>query len=79
MRQLFDFECADCGDAIEKLVDTNIRMIDCHCGGRANRIMSMPTVKLDGTDPSFPGAYDKWARVREERHRVSAKKSYARG
>lgn len=78
MRQLFDFECPKCSFVTEKLVDTHVRAIKCECGGNAVRVIGMPTVKLEGISGDFPGAADKWARVREERHKVSMKKSYAR-
>ena len=74
--RLFDFFCQDCGEVAEKLVDTDIRAIKCDCGGKATRIMGMPTVKLDGTDPAFPGAYSKWADIREANARIKGKRSY---
>jgi putative FmdB family regulatory protein len=76
--RLFDFCCSECNSVFEKLVRANIREIKCECGGEAKRIISMPTVKLEGISGDFPSASDNWARIREERHRVSAKKSYAR-
>jgi len=76
-KRLFDFLCHDCGEVSEKLVDTNIREIKCFCGSQAKRQVSMPTVKLDGTDPGFPGEYDRWARIREDNARIKAKKSWA--
>ena len=78
MKRLFDFVCPKCSCAYEKLVDTNVHAIKCECGGSAVRQISMPTVKLDGTSGDFPTAHDHWANIREERHRVSMKKSYAR-
>lgn len=75
--RMFDFLCNDCGEVTEKLVDTNKHEIECFCGGRSKRQISMPTVKLDGTDPAFPGEYDRWARIREENARIKAKRSYA--
>lgn len=35
------------------------------CGEQASFIVSAPTSMLDGTDPGFPDAYDKWAKVHE--------------
>jgi hypothetical protein len=29
MRTLRDFKCENCGELVEKLVDTNLRVIDC--------------------------------------------------
>lgn len=75
--RLFDFLCDDCSEVTEKLVDANKREIECSCGGCAKRQISMPTVKLDGTDPSFPGEYDRWARIREDNARIKKSRSWA--
>ena len=73
MRTMRDFKCGHCGVVSEKLVDTEYKCIECpECFGTAVEMMSMPTVRLDGTDPGFPGAYDKWARVREDNARNKA-------
>ena len=40
------------------------------------RLIGMPRVALDGTDPGFPGAYSKWADVREQNRAVKTKRSY---
>jgi len=77
MKRLFDFLCMDCEEVTEKLVDTNCREIECYCGSRAKRQVSMPTVRLDGTDPGFPGAYDRWAKIREDNAKIKKKRSWA--
>lgn len=77
MKCLRDFKCFDCGEVQERLLDDSITQVGCKCGGVAKRLMGMPRVSLDGTDPGFPGAYDRWARVREENARIKAKRSYA--
>lgn len=69
MRLLRDFVCEECGETTERYVDSEITQCICDCGHTATRIIGMPHVALDGTDPGFPGAYDKWARVREDRHK----------
>jgi len=78
MKILIDFQCPECKATFEKLVNTHLHSIECECGGLANKIISMPTIKLDGISGDFPSASDHWAKIREERHRVSMKKSYAR-
>lgn len=70
MRQMFDFCCGSCGKVFERLVDSEYRTVECECSGTATRLVGMPTVRLDGTDPSFPGAYDRWARIREDNARI---------
>jgi hypothetical protein len=73
MRILLDFKCTKCGLTEERFIDSSLTEDKCSCGGVSKRIISMPTVKLDGTNPDFPGAYEKWAndRVRraEKHHR----------
>lgn len=75
MRIMRDFLCSNCGTVSEKLVDTEYHTIECpECHGDALEMISMPTVRLDGTDAGFPGAYDRWARIREENARTKAKR-----
>ena len=76
MRVIRDFKCPVCG-VFERFIDHTTETVDCECGSVANRQFSAPTIGLDGTDPSFPGAYDKWARIREDNARIKAKRSYA--
>ena len=76
MRVINDFICGDCGTVTEKLVDTEYRTIECpECGSNATLMQAMPTVRLDGTNPAFPGAYEKWARIREDNARIKAKRA----
>ena len=75
MRMLRDFHCNGCGKDIEKYIETDVLQIDCECGSTAYRMIGMPSIALDGTDSSFPGAYDKWARIREDRAKDNARRS----
>jgi hypothetical protein len=74
---LNDYCCESCGTVQERFIDGETVAVACVCGEITKRVIGMPRVALDGTDPSFPGAYDKWARVREENARIKAKRSYA--
>lgn len=74
MKQLFDFHCKHCDDVFERFIDSDIREVECECGEIAVRLIAAPRVVLDGTDPGFPGAYDKWARIREDNARIKARK-----
>ena len=76
MRLLRDFLCTRCGLTTEKYIDADIRTIECDCGHFSERVIGMPTVHLDGTDPGFPTAYAKWANVREQNRRVKTQRSY---
>lgn len=74
MRTIRDFLCGTCGKVSEKLVDSDYHTIECpECHGDAIEQMSMPTVRLEGITGSFPGAADRWARIREDNARIKAK------
>ncbi len=34
------------------------------CGGTTKRLISAPTLAIPGTDPDFPGEYEKWEKKR---------------
>lgn len=75
MRTIRDFLCTKCGTVSEKLVNTDIRVIKCiECQGDAVEQLSMPTVRLEGITGAFPGAHDRWARIREDNARDKAKR-----
>lgn len=74
MRQIREFRCPSCGVVDERYVGDDVQAIDCECGNKAQRIISTPTVRLEGITGAFPGAADKWARIREENARIKAKK-----
>ena len=77
MRQLRDFLCEYCGVEEERYIDSAVVHVICpECGNTMIRLIGMPTVSLDGTDPGFPGAYEKWANVREQNRKVKTKRSY---
>lgn len=79
MRQLRDFRCHECSRITERYIDATENEVKCeHCGGVAIRIIGMPRVALDGTDPAFPTAYDKWANIREQNRVVKGRRSYQR-
>lgn len=66
---LYDFKCPTCGVNEEHLVRNNTVMeVGCrHCEfGLATRQLAAPRSHLDGTDPGFPDAYDKWAKQHEK-------------
>jgi len=77
MRQLRDFLCEHCGVEEERYLDSAVVQLICpQCGNTMIRLIGMPKVSLDGTDPGFPGAYDRWAAVREQNRAVKTKRSY---
>ena len=75
MRTIRDFLCSSCGVVSEKLIDSDSHCIECpECHGDAVEQLSMPTVRLDGTSGDFPGAHDRWARIREDNARIKVRK-----
>lgn len=79
MKILRDFACAKCGDTNERFIDADVRSVPCECGGSMQRVMGMPHVTLEGITGDFPGAADRWARVREEKAAIHKRKSYYEG
>jgi hypothetical protein len=77
MRKLRDFQCTRCERVYERFVGDDVTDMVCECGDMAYPVIGMPTIRLDGTDPSFPGAYERWARIREDNAKIKAKRSYA--
>jgi DNA-directed RNA polymerase subunit RPC12/RpoP len=75
MKLIRDYLCSSCNSVTEKYIETTITEIDCQCGSKAHRVIGMPSVRLEGITGSFPGAHDKWARVREDRARKNARNS----
>jgi hypothetical protein len=65
---LFDFECDTCDVISEQFVTSNVHNISCtFCiAGEMHRVISGTSFKLDGTDPAYPTAYDKWAKQHEK-------------
>lgn len=75
MKLLRDFHCESCGKTQERFIDTSISTIECDCGAIATRIIGMPTISLEGITGAFPGAHDRWARIREDKARIDAAKT----
>ena len=67
---LYDWRCntASCNTKYEALAPSEQRTGICpECGGQSKRLISTPRIALDGCDPAFPSAYDKWAKTREQK------------
>lgn len=64
---LLDFKCKGCQRTEEHLVAGWTQRILCkYCGAFTHRVISGTNFKLDGTDPAFPTAWDKWATQHEK-------------
>lgn len=67
MNVLKDLECNECGNEFEGLVDNAAKDGICpKCASTARVVFRSLKFQLDGKDPGFPGAYDKWARHHEK-------------
>lgn len=75
MRRMFDFLCTD-GHVAERLIDDSVGSITCpECGKEAVKAVSAPQIKLEGITGAFPGAYDRWEKVRAERLQQEQKRN----
>lgn len=63
---LYDFKRPD-GRIVERLMPRDTTNIVCSDGVIAARVISPVRGYCDGTDPGFPGAYDKWGRDHAKR------------
>ena len=68
---LYQCECSRCKKQFEELIaykDRN-KHIPCHfCEGYAKRVVTPVRFKLDGTDPAYTTAWDKWERIHRKEH-----------
>ena len=66
-RRIFEFVCM-MNHRTEAFVDTECHATPCkECGAIATRVISAPTMKLEGWSGSFPTAADSWVRKRTEK------------
>jgi len=72
MKIIRDFKCGACEKVTERFIDAEVIEIDCECGGQANKMIGIPTIKLEGITGAFPSAYHKWADDREKRAKKHA-------
>jgi hypothetical protein len=73
-RRLYDFQC-EAGHITEGFVDYETTTVSCNCGNVANRIISPVRISLDGTDPIYVSAYDRWAKRHEDKQKQEAKQN----
>lgn len=64
---IYEYKCEDghIGTRLRSISHREVPTTCKKCEKDAFYIISTPTVALDGTDPGFPGAYDKFARTHE--------------
>jgi hypothetical protein len=61
---LYDFRCKN-GHITEELVKADTPSIRCECGEEATRTITPVRFTLDGTDPGYPTAHERWVREHE--------------
>ena len=67
MRKIFNFTCRDCKEHFEKLIEYT-QITDCpSCGGQADKVITAPTIKLEGYSGDFPGAAMQFDRKHREK------------
>ena len=69
----YDFRCLTCLHAFEDFVKPDVNPPCPKCEGVTKRLISAPTIALSGTDPAFPGAYEKWEKKRRAKAAEDAK------
>lgn len=70
---MYDYIC-ECGKEFEALQRMDDRMTaTCDCGEQARMVISPVRCSLDGTDPDFPGEYQKWERKRKQHMSIERK------
>ena len=77
--RVFDFQCAD-GHRNEMFVEADVISMQCvTCGKIAQRMIAAPRCQLEGITGDFPGAADKWVRLRESKMKQEAKHRESHG
>jgi hypothetical protein len=64
MKRMYEFVC-DCGQRTESLTDYEMSSVKCSCGGLAHRVISAPSINLEGWSGNFPSAWGKF----DKKHR----------
>ena len=66
-------ECHEVSTDLRKVVDRSEPMACSVCDGTARFIVSTPQIMLEGISGDFPGAADRWAKMRKQRVAVERK------
>lgn len=75
MRRIYEFVCSE-GHVTERYINEHVSTTICdNCCNEASKIISTPRICLDGTDPVFVAAADRWAKRHEEASRLAHKRN----
>lgn len=70
MRIMIDFKCTSCSHIDERYTEYTQESICPLCGCKAEKVLSTPTIFLEGISGSFPGATEAWAK----KHKISVQR-----
>ena len=80
---IYEYECTGCKEYFTSLKSIAERdNASCPlCSAPGKKLISIPRIALDGTDPGFPGAWDKWERKRKQKlaQEVKARREHGDG
>lgn len=62
MKTLFEFKCTSCNNIHEELTEYKKESVCPLCNAKADKIISLSRVSLEGYSGSFPSAADAWAK-----------------
>ena len=67
---LADFECSKCNTVTEHYVDAQQKTVECKCGGKAKKIISLPGVYVNSENPSWLKSVTDVVDKEDKRHHV---------
>ena len=67
MKKLFEFQCTACDAITEELTEYKTLSTCPECGEQSVKIISTPSIKLEGITGDFPGAYYAWGKKHREK------------
>jgi predicted nucleic acid-binding Zn ribbon protein len=70
LRIIIDFKCTSCNNIDERFIEYTNESICTLCGCKAEKLLSSPTISLEGISGSFPSASDAWAK----KHKISVQR-----
>jgi hypothetical protein len=74
---MYEHMCS-AGHITEHYVSYEMTEMPCkNCGSNAVRIISAPRVELDGTDPIYVSAHERWAKRHEDKAKLEQKQNQA--
>jgi hypothetical protein len=72
--RVYDYKCESEHVSEHFVKDDNVNSVSCPtCGANAIRLLPAPQSKLEGITGAFPGAADKWVRLREDHMKYERK------